>query len=443
MTGSPSPGSISTKQARIAQIAKQMPGTALRSLSHHVDLEWMRAAFAATRKGGAVGVDGQTADAYAENLDDNLSSLLQRAKSGTYRAPPVRRVYIPKGDSATETRPLGVPTFEDKVLQRAVAMLLEPLFEQDFYDLSYGFRRGRSAHDALEALKQGLWRMRGGVVIDLDIQRFFETIDHEELRAFLRQRVVDGVIVRLIGKWLRAGVLEDGQVTRSESGSPQGGVVSPILSNLYLHHVFDQWWMETVLPRLRGRAIAIRYADDVVLVFSEPRDAERVFAVLPSRFARFGLTLHPQKTRSVPFRRPRRDGSGPRPGSFDFLGFTHYWARSQRGHWVPKQTTASKRFSRSLRAVNQRMRRIRHASIREQSEALGQMLRGFYAYFGIRGNSRSLSAFLHEARARWKKWLSRRSHKAWVTWPAFERIARRYPLPRPRMRSRQLRLVNL
>jgi RNA-directed DNA polymerase len=255
--------------------------------------------------------------------------------------------------------------------------------------------------------------------------------------------VVDGVIVRLIGKWLNAGVFEEGRVHHPSEGSPQGGVISPILANVYLHHVLDAWWAETVEPRMRGRAFLVRYADDVVAVFSDKQDAERVHAVLPQRFARYGLTVHPEKTRMVSFCRPRRDGIGPRPGSFDFLGFTHYWARSRKGRWVPKRKTALKRFSRSLRAVNREMRRVRHSSIQVQSRILGQKLRGFYNYYGIRGNSRSLSAFLHEARARWKKWLSRRSHKAWVTWEAFDRVARQYPLPQPRMRKQQLRLANL
>ncbi len=443
MADSPSSGFVSTKQARIAKIARQIRGAPIRSLSHHMDLEWLREAFRRTRKRAAVGVDGQTAATYAENLDANLTSLLERAKSGTYRAPPVRRVHIPKGDGGSETRPIGVPTFEDKVLQRGVAMLLEPIYEQEFYDFSYGFRRGRSAQDASEALNQGLWQMGGGWVIDMDIQRFFDTLDHGKLRDLLRQRVVDGVVVRLIGKWLHAGVFEEGRVHRPSAGSPQGGVISPVLANIYLHHVLDEWWSETVLARLRGRAFLVRYADDVVLVFSDKTDAERVYVTLPKRFSRFGLTLHPNKTRLVPFRRPRRDGSGPRPGSFDFLGFTHYWARSRKGRWVPKRKTASKRFSRSLRAVNQEMRRVRHRPIGEQSQILGRKLRGFYGYYGVRGNSRSLAAFLHESRARWKKWLSRRSHKAWVTWEAFDRMARRYPLPRPRMRSRQPRLANL
>jgi len=229
MAGTSRPGTVFTKRARIAALAKQMPGAAMTSLSYHMDLEWLREAYRRTRKDGAVGIDGQTAGEYAENLEENLQSLLDRAKSGTYRAPPVRRVHIPKGDGS-ETRPIGIPTFEDKILQRAVAMLLEPVYEQDFYDFSYGFRPRRSAHDALEALNEGLWKMGGGWVLDVDIRSFFDTLDHEKLRDLLRLRVVDGVVVRLVGKWLRAGVLEDGVVYHPETGSPQGGVISPILS---------------------------------------------------------------------------------------------------------------------------------------------------------------------------------------------------------------------
>jgi len=330
MAGPQAPNTISTKQARIARLAKQMPGTALRSLAHHIDIEWLREASRRTRKDGAVGIDGQTAEEYAQTLEENLRSLLDRAKSGLYRAPPVRRVHIPKGDGKM-TRPIGIPPFEDKILQRAVSMLLEPIYEQEFYDFSYGFRPRRSAHDALETLNEGLWSMGGGWVLDVDLKSFFDTLVHEELRVLLRQRVVDGVIVRLIGKWLRAGVLEDRTVRRSDTGCPQGGVISPLLSNIYLHEVIDKWWALDVLPRSRGGAFMVRHADDLVMVFSDRRDAIRVQEVLPKRVERFGLTLHPEKTRLVRFQRPRRDGSGPKSESFDFLGFTHYWGRSRRG----------------------------------------------------------------------------------------------------------------
>ncbi len=443
MAGSLTPGTISTKQARIAMLAKQMPGTAMRTLSHHMDLAWLLEAHKRTRKDGAVGVDGQTAAQYAEDLEGNLRSLLDRAKSGTYRAPPVRRVHIPKGDGS-ETRPIGVPAFEDKILQRAVVMLLEPIYEQEFYDFSYGFRPGRSAHQALEVLGEELWHRKGGWVLDVDIKSFFDKLDHKKLRDLLRQRVVDGVVVRLIGKWLCAGVMEEGRVHHPKTGSPQGGVISPLISNIYLHEVLDKWWVQDVLPRLQGQAFMVRYADDFVMVFSDKQDALRVRKVLDLRFARFGLTVHPEKTRLVRYQCPRRDGSEPGPGSFDFLGFTHHWARSRRGFWVPKRKTAKGRFSRALRVLNQWMRRARHLPVVEQARILGSKLRGHYAYYGIRGNSAAISRFSYEARRLWRKWLSRRSQQSLVTWPAFNRLLQRHPLPPPRIRRRgkQLRLVN-
>jgi len=444
MAGQSLPKTISTKQARIATLARQMPGKTMRSLSHHMDLEWLHEAFRRTRKDGAVGVDGQSADEYAENLEDNLRVLLGRAKSGIYRAPPVRRVHIPKGDGS-KTRPIGIPTFEDKVLQRAVAMLLEPVYEQDFYDFSYGFRPRRSAHDALEALDQGLWDMRGGWVLDVDIRSFFDTLDHQKLRDLLRLRVVDGVVVRLVGKWLRAGVLEDGQVRHPETGSPQGGVISPLLSNIYLHEVVDNWWVMDVLPRMRGKAFMVRYADDLVMVFSDEQDALRVRKALLGRVERFGLSLHPEKTRLVRFQRPRRDGGGPKSGSFDFLGFTHYWGRSRKGNWTLKRKTAKGRVSRALRALNQWMKRARHVPLAKQAKTLGQKMAGHFNYYGIRGNSDAISSFAHEVRRLWNKSLGRRSQRARMTWEKFHRLLRRYPLPpaRLRHRGRQLRLANL
>lgn len=444
MAGQSTPKTISTKQARIAKLAKQMPGKTMRSLSHHMDLEWLHEAFRRTRKDGAAGVDGQTASEYAENLEGNLQSLLDKAKSGIYRAPPVRRVHIPKGDGSA-TRPIGIPTFEDKVLQRAVAMLLEPVYEQDFYDFSYGFRPGRSAHDALEALDRGLWDMRGGWVLDVDIKSFFDTLDHEKLRDLLRLRVVDGVVVRLVGKWLRAGVLEDGAVRRSQAGTPQGGVISPILSNIYLHEVVDKWWVVDVLPRMRGKAFMVRYADDLVMVFEVEKDALRVRKALSGRVERFGLSLHLEKTRLVQFRRPRRDGGGPKSESFDFLGFTHYWGRSRQGNWTVKRKTAKGRFSRALRALKQWMERARHVPAGKQAKTLGQKMAGHFNYYGIHGNSQAISSFAHEVRRLWKKSLGRRSQRANLTWEKFHRLLKRYPLPPARLRppGYQLRLANL
>lgn len=445
MAGTPAPRTVSTKQARIAFLANQMKETALRSLSHHMDLDWMREAHRRTRKGGAVGVDGQTAEDYGRDLDNNLLSLLDRAKSGDrYRAPPVRRVHIPKGDGSS-TRPLGIPTFEDKVLQRAVVMLLEPLYEQDFYDFSYGFRPGRSPHDALEALGEGLRAMGGGWVIDADIRNYFGEIDRVQLQTVMGQRVADGVVGRLIGKWLRAGVQEEGVVTRPDAGTPQGGVISPLLSNVYLHEVVDDWWVKKVCPRLRGRAFMVRFADDFVMAFSDKQDAERVMAVLPKRFARYGLTIHPEKTRLLRFRRPRRDGSGLKPESFEFLGFTHYWGKSRRGKRILRRKTAKGRLSRALRGINAWARRARHVPVAKQAATLAAKLRGHFNYYGIRGNSESINRFAYEVRRIWKKWLGRRSQRAALTWEKFNRLLQRHPLPAARIRRRiqQERFANL
>jgi len=437
MMGMPSPETVSPKLERIAKLAKEAPDMAFTSLAHHIDIDWLREAYKRTRKNGATGVDGQTADEYAANLEDNLRSLLDRAKSGTYRAPPVRRVHIPKGDG-TQTRPIGIPTFEDKILQRAVAMVLEAVYEQDFLDCSYGFRRGRSAHQALEALQHEAVRMAGGWVLEVDIQKFFDTLDHADLRELLRRRVRDGVLLRLIGKWLNAGVLEDGSLSYPDAGTPQGGVISPLLANVYLHEVLDVWFERDVKPRLRGRAFQVRYADDFVIQFSREDDARRVLAVLPKRFGKYGLTLHPEKTRLVEFRRPDRrspneGGAGGRPGTFDLLGFTHRWGLSRKRKWVVKRQTATARLSRALKRVAEWCRRNRHLPVKQQWQMLVQKLRGHFGYFGILGNSRGLLRFREGVVRTWRKWLDRRSRRGRMSWDRMHLLLKRYPLPPARV----------
>jgi group II intron reverse transcriptase/maturase len=423
---------ISTKLERIAKLARERPSTALTTLAHHIDVEWLREAFRRTRKDGAVGTDGQTAGEYATNLEENLQTLLDRAKSGMYRAPPVRRVHIPKG-SGPETRPIGIPTFEDKVLQRAIAMVLEAVYEQDFEGCSYGFRPGRSAHQALQALWIQTTRLGGGWILEIDIRKFFDMLDHSHLRAILRQRVLDGVLLRLIGKWLNAGVLEDGMVTHPDSGSPQGGVISPMLANIYLHEVLDTWFEREVKPRLRDRAHLVRYADDAVFVFANERDARAVLAVLPKRFDKYGLRLHPDKTRLVEFRRPDRRPRDvkDRPGTFDFLGFTHFWGKSRTGKWILKRSTAKDRFRRAFKKVAAFCRMHRHDDVRLQRQRLAQKLRGHFGYFGITGNFEAIQRFRHEVIRVWRKWLSRRSQRARVNWERMRALLERYPLPRP------------
>ncbi|TMA33900.1 MAG: group II intron reverse transcriptase/maturase [Deltaproteobacteria bacterium] len=430
MTGPLTPEIISTKLQRVAKLAREMPHAALRSLAHHIDLDFLFEAYRWTRKDGATGVDGQTAQEYAEHLEENLRDLLSRAKSGTYCAPPVRRVHIPKGDGR-KTRPIGIPTFEDKVLQRAVAMVLDAVYEQNFRDCSYGFRPGRSAHQALQTLWERLMAVGGGWVLELDIEDFFGSLDRGRLREILQQRVRDGVLLRLIGKWLHAGVLEDESLTYPEAGTPQGGVISPVLANVYLHEVLDTWFEDVVRPRMRGAAHLIRFADDAVIVFAREDDARRVMAVLPKRLAKYGLRLHSEKTRLIAFGRPRsRD---ERPDPFDFLGFTHYWGTSRRGNWVVQRKTARDRLTRSLRAIYRWCRDFRHLPVCEQQRVLGLKLRGHYAYYGITGNLSALARFLWEVRGIWHKWLARRSNSTTMSWERFTRLIERYPLPPPRV----------
>ena len=436
MAGISSPGTVSTKLERIAKLAKQMPGAPLWSLSHHIDIEWLREAHRRVRKDGAVGVDGQTADEYAKNLESNLRTLLDRAKSGDrYRAPPVRRVHIPKGDGS-KTRPIGIPTFEDKVLQKAVAMVLEAVYEQDFLPCSYGFRPGRGAHDALKTLWSEMMSIGGGWVLEADIEKFFDSVDHTKLRFVLNQRVRDGVLTRLIGKWLNAGVMEGGEVRHPELGTPQGGVISPILANVFLHEVLDVWWKDEVQPRLRGRTALIRYADDFVMVFETEEDARRVNEVLSKRFEKYGLHLHPEKTRLVRFQKPTSpppSGGGGGPGSFDLLGFTHYWGLSLKGAWVVKRKTAKDRFRRTLSRIATWCRLNRHEPIKEQHAALARKLRGHDAYYGITGNASALAVLRYWVVRIWRKWLSRRSRKSRMSWERMNRLLGLLPLPPARV----------
>ena len=407
---------------------------AITSLNHYLDAEWIRYAYACTRKDGAVGVDGQTAEGYALHLERNLADLLDRLKSGRYRAPPVRRHYIEKSDGGK--RALGIPSFEDKVAQRAIVMLLEPIYEQDFLPCSFGYRAGRNAHQALQALRNGIMAKRGYWVLEVDVRKYFDSIPRAELRAILARRVTDGVVRKLIDKWLKAGVLEDGQVHYPDAGTPQGGVVSPILSNVFLHHVIDEWFTQVVQPRLRGPSTLVRFCDDFVMLFAHRADAERVLAVLGQRLGKFGLTLHPDKTRLVDFRPARGsvvDGDQTLPTTFVFLGFAQVWGASRKGHQVVRQFTAKERFARSLKAFNQQCRKMMHWPVNVQHDRLCRMLKGHYGYFGITGNFRRLARLLQEVRRMWRRWLSRRSSKSDLKWERYARMLEYFMLPTPRI----------
>ena len=407
---------------------------AFASLHPVLDLDWMLEAYRTTRKDGATGIDGVTAAEYAEKLEANLLDLLDRIKSGRYQAPPVRRSYIPKADGTQ--RPLGIPTFEDKVAQRATVMLLEAIYEQDFLPCSYGFRLGRSAHDALHDLRTALMTQGMRWVLDIDIKRYFDTIPHSQLRGFLDRRVTDGVVRRMIDKWLKAGVLESGSLSHTTEGTPQGGVISPLLANIYLHYVLDEWVATVVAPRLKGRYILVRYADDLVMAFEDHLDARRVLRALDQRLTRYGLTLHPDKSRFIDFRF-RRPGGQRHPATsgstFDFLGFTHVWGRSRKGKDVVRQVTAKGRFARALSVVSEWCQRNRHQSVQHQHAHLSAMLRGHYGYYGITGNGRRIRWYLHQVERIWKKWLSRRGRHGNFRWDRLRELLRRHPLPPARI----------
>jgi group II intron reverse transcriptase/maturase len=420
--------SVSTRRRRIVLAARKHRQEPLTALSHHLDLNWLSEAYRRTCKHAAPGVDGQTVAEYGENLVENLRDLQARAKSGRYRAPLLKRGYVPKNEK--EKRPIGMPTTEDKVLQRAVSMILEPVYEQEFLPFSFGYRPGRSQHEALDYLYSQCIGQKVQWVLEVDLAKFFDTVDHRKMQELLGRRVQDGVITRLIAKWLKAGVLEKGTVSYPEEGTPQGGVISPLLSNIYLHEVLDKWFVESVQPACGGRTFMVRWADDFVMGFERLEDVRKVQRVIAKRFARFGLEINVEKTRLVRFKRPARGGgrAGVKPGSFDFLGFTHYWGKSRKGHNVVMKKTAATRFRRALRRIREWGWKHRHLPLREQQRQLNAMLRGHDGYFGVTGNFRMLSQLRWEVAKMWRKWLLRRNRGNSPNWDKFNAMLRVFPL---------------
>lgn len=424
-------GGLCPKLGRVAKAAKEQPRERFTSLAHLMDEEFLQKAWQRVRKDGAAGIDAQSAEEYAENLGENLRNLHVRLRSGQYKAPPVRRVFIPKENG--KRRPLGIPTVEDKIVQRAVAMILEAVMEQDFLACSYGFRPGRSAHQALQELQDTIVRRPIGWVLDADIEDFFGTLDHRWLRKMVRHRVNDGALDRLIGKWLHAGVLEEGAIKRSPSGTPQGGVISPILANIYLHYVLDLWFERKIKRRLRGQAYLFRYADDVVFCFEHQEDAEQVAELLRERLSRFGLKLNATKTRLIRFGRKAQGPEGGRPETFNFLGFTHCCGKTRKGYFTVKRRTMKTRLSRAMQRVTEWCRKNRHRPVVEQWTRLNQGLRGHYNYYGITGNWQQLQHFHDHVVRTWRKWLERRGRRGSMPWYRYKELLARLPLVRPRI----------
>lgn len=419
---------------RIGEVARKDKRERFTALLHHVyDVSRLRESYYSLKRDAAAGVDGATWRTYGEQLEERLEDLSGRVRRGAYRARAVRRTYIAKADGGQ--RPLGVTAFEDKVVQRAVVMVLSAIYERDFLGFSYGYRPGRKAHDALDALHVGLERRRVNWVLDADIRGYFDTIDHDWLVRFVEHRIADQRIVRLIQKWLRAGVLEDGSLETSEVGTPQGGVISPLLANLYLHYVFDLW-AQAWRRRAKGDVIIVRYADDIVVGFEHEGEARRFWRDLEGRINKFGLALHPDKTRLIEFGRyaAKRRGRGGRgkPETFDFLGFTHVCGKTRGGDFTVLRQTSRKRQRAKLKQVKSELMRRRHRPVPALGSYLAAVLRGHLNYYGVPQNMRLLRSFRREVVRYWKRALERRSQRGHVRWERMARLAARF-LPPPRI----------
>jgi RNA-directed DNA polymerase len=424
-------GSLPAGLARVSVAARQSRQTRFTALLHHVDEAALLRAFQRQRRAASAGVDGMTVEAYERDLESNLRDLCDRVHAGRYRPQPVRRTYIPKADGGR--RPLGVPTLEDKIVQGAIAEVLSAIYEADFLGFSYGFRPHRSAHQALQALHTALMTRKVLWVLDADIRSFFDSVNHEWLLRMISHRIADPRILRLIGQWLRAGILESGEWKEAGEGTPQGAGISPLLANIFLHYVLDLWvhrWRQ----QAQGCVSIVRYADDFVMGFESEINARRMRADLVDRMAKFGLALHEEKTRLIRFgkfaaERCRRVGMR-RPETFDFLGFTHYCALSRDSRFVVKRTTQRKRMIRKLNELRIEARERMHHPVAEQHEWLSAVLRGHFVYYGLPSNMRSMTSFAFEVRRLWLKALARRSQRG-MTWDRFNRMLRVFPLPLP------------
>ena len=428
--GSSAPGALD----RVRQVAERDKKVRFTALLHHVDVESLRTAFRALKRQAAPGVDGVTWQAYERNLEANLQELHGRLHRGAYRPKPSRRVFIPKADG--RQRPLGISTVEDKIVQSAVVAVLDAIYEADFFGFSYGFRPGRSQHNALDALAVGIKRRKVNWVLDADIRDFFTSLDHGWLGKFLGHRIGDKRVLRLIQKWLKAGVVEDGAWAECEEGTPQGATVSPLLANVYLHYAFDQWVEQWRNRQARGEMIVVRYADDFVVGFEHRADAERFRTELSERLAKFGLELKAEKTRLIEFGRFAASNRAARglgkPETFDFLGFTHACSKTRDGRYKLKRKTIAKRMRAKLKEVKAELMRRMHLPIPEIGQWLASVVRGHLAYYAVPGNTAAIGEFYNQVKRHWRHALARRSQRGWTTWERVHRLAKRW-LPSPRV----------
>lgn len=428
---------MSPELLKVAERARIDPNARFNSLARLIDKAALKRAFDRIRRDAAKGVDDIDKEMYEADLEQNLQDLYERLKSGKYRHRPIRRVNIPKGKG--KTRPIGISTVEDKIVQGALSEVLGAIYEQDFLPCSHGFRPGRRTHDALRDLDQMAFREGIGWILEADISAFFDSIDRRKLLEMLATRVADRSFLRLIGKCLHVGVLDGEEYSIPTEGTAQGSVISPLLGNVYLHYVLDLWFERVVRPLMRGHARLIRYADDFVIGFQHKQDAERVLEVLHKRMAKFGLSLHPEKTRLVQFGRPMPGQKRARTGTIDFLGFTAFWHKSRKGAWILGMKTRKASFRKAVKAISQWCRRHRHLPLEEQHAALNRRLNGHDNHFAVNGNYRSLSRLRHEVRRVWFKWLKRRhqhGRPASLTWERFQKYLNRFPLSRARIKVR-------
>lgn len=422
---------VSTKLEQITEQSTRNPEFVFFTLAHHMDVEFLKDAFSRLKRNAASGIDKVTWRKYRENLEENILSLYERLKSKKYRATPARRVWIGKDDG--KKRGLGILILEDKIVQKAVTMILEAVYEPIFKNFSFGFRPERNAHQAVSMIRNKCLGLEINWIIDADISGYFDNIDHKKLMDLVRKRMNDGTVIRLIGKWLKVGVMENDKVICPEKGTQQGGVISPILSNIYLHYVLDEWFENVIKPKYGENCFLIRFADDFIIGFKYKTDAQEVFAELPKRFSEFGLEIHPKKSKLIQFSKPHsKNGKGP--GTFDFLGFTFYWRKARKGFWTIMKKTKKKSLNKAMSAIWEWCKKNRHKNILYQHKMLCSKLHGHYNYFGVIGNFKTIKKFHYHVVCSWKRWLGTRCQKGYVNWEEMnDKYLFLYPLPNPRI----------